>query len=304
MSATKVRARRDVEAEVTAKVMEALERGTAPWQQPWTSNGMLPTSVSTGRPYRGINVFLLSLAAFERGYASPYWLTFNQAKERGGSVRKGENGTLVVFWKSWEVRDEGSADPEATVRRFVLRHYVLFNLDQTDGVELPPRFAPPERAEDFDPIVEAEATWEGYVGRPALRHAGDRAYYSPATDGITLPDRAAFSSPAAFYSTLFHEATHSTGHKDRLDRFERNGEPQHFGTERYAREELVAEMGSAMLRALAGVEVEVENSAAYVASWLEALRNDKSLVVKAAAQAQRAVDLILGTQVTHEGGEG
>jgi antirestriction protein ArdC len=294
------RPRRDVEAEVTAKVLEALERGTVPWKQPWSAAGILPTSVSTGRPYRGINAFLLQLEAMDAGYASPYWLTFNQAAERGGTVRKGEKGTLVVFWRFLEVPDD--KEPDAKKRIGMLRHYVVFNLEQTDGVTLPPRFDLPTERDDFDPIAAAEAVWDGYEDGPELRHAAsDSAAYSPDRDVITLPKRTQFATVWGYYGTLFHEMVHSTGHASRLNRFERNGEPRHFGSERYAREELVAEMGAAFLRATAGCDDDgADQTAAYVKNWMQAIRDDSGLVIKAAAQAQRAVDRVLGVTL---GGE-
>jgi antirestriction protein ArdC len=307
--------RRDVEAEVTDRIIEALEANSVPWRKPWTSSGLLPTSISTGRAYRGINALLLAMTAEAKGYDSPYWLTFNQAKAHGGSIRKGERATQVVFWKRWETDDkdkQAAGDPDAKKSVFLLRFFSVFNLAQTDGVELPKRFELPE-AEALDPIEQAEAIWEGYESGPALRRAlSDSAHYEPAADRITLPLEEQFTKAAAgqhanaahaYYGTLFHEAIHSTGHASRLDRFERSGEPQHFGSERYAREELVAEMGAAMLRSLAGIATDdsTEQSAAYVASWLEALRNDKRLVIQAAAQAQRAVDRIVGTAFENEG---
>jgi antirestriction protein ArdC len=287
-----MRERRDIEAEVTERMIAALERGTVPWQRPWTTSGIMPTSAATGKPYRGVNVWLTSLAADERGYSSPYWLTFRQAGELGGSVRKGEKGTLVVFWKMLEVRDQDA--PDGVKRVPLLRHYFVFNLDQCEGVTLPPRF----RTDEREPVEVGEAMREilaGYVDGPEIRHVlGERAYYCPSDDRITLPLLEQFATAEGFAETALHELTHSTGHASRLDRFD-NGEPQHFGDERYAREELVAEMGAAMLAAVHGIETSFDNSAAYVASWLRALRDDDSLVIRASQQAQRATDRIVGT---------
>jgi antirestriction protein ArdC len=290
--------RRDIEAEVTARMISALERGTVPWQRPWTSSGMMPTSAATGKPYRGVNVWLTSLAADERGYSSPYWLTYRQAEELGGSVRKGEKGTLVVFWKLLAVKDE--TEPDGVKRVPLLRHYFVFNLDQCDGVTLPARFQTRER-EPVEVGAAMRGILEGYVDGPTVRHAlGERAYYSPSDDRITLPLLEQFATTEGFASTALHELTHSTGHASRLDRFNRNGAPQHFGDERYAREELVAEMGAAMLAAVHGIETSFENSAAYVASWLRALKDDASLVIRASQQAQRAADRIDGTSYEAE----
>lgn len=287
--------RKDVEDEVTSKVLDALEKGTVPWHKPWRSAGLLPTSATTGKPYRGINTWLLSLSAFEAGFESPYWLTYRQGREFGGHVRKGEHGTLVVFWKRLEVKDPETDEGTKVIP--LLRSYWVFNLDQCDDVIMPPRFTF-EEYEPLEPGEALEAVLAGYVDGPTIRHRkGDRAYYTPSTDEVTLPAMDQWPDEAAYSSTLFHELAHSTGHPSRLDRFERNGEPKHFGSERYAREELVAEMGACLVAGTTGTDYRVDQSAAYVASWLRALKDDKSLVIKAAQQAQRAVDRILGTVV-------
>lgn len=293
------KARRDLDQEITDLVIAKLEDGTVPWAKPWTTAyGDLPTSVATGRPYRGINLWLTSIAAAANGYTSPLWMTYRQAEERRGHVRKGEHGTTVVFFRSWNVADPTDADPDHRKDVWVMRNYTVFNLEQTEDVQLPPRFT--REAEDREPVEVDEAVTailEGYADGPQVRHVrGDRAYYEPARDVITLPELDQFKTAEGFASTALHEITHSTGHSSRLDRFALNGEPQHFGSERYAREELVAEMGAAILATTAGVDLDLNQTAAYVASWLGALRDDKTLVVKAAQQAQRAVDRVLGNQ--------
>jgi antirestriction protein ArdC len=297
---TTTKTRKDVEAEVTAKVLKALERGTVPWEKPWRTAGLLPTSASTGKAYRGINTWLLSLSAEAAGYNSPYWLTFNQAKALGGNVRKGEKGTLVVLWKRIKIADTEAAEDGATKVIPLLRSYTVFNLDQTENVTLPPRFDLPE----FEPVPVPESidsVLAGYVDGPTLRYRkGDAAFYQPGTDEVTLPALDQYEDAPAYAGTLFHELTHSTGHPSRLNRFERNGEPQHFGSERYAREELVAEMGAAILAAVAGTEIRIERSAAYIENWLGRLKDDKSLVIQAAQQAQKAVDRIIGTTFEEE----
>jgi antirestriction protein ArdC len=286
---TKTKTRKDVEAEVTAKVLDALERGTVPWEKPWRTAGLLPTSANTGKPYRGINTWLLSLSAEAGGYGSPYWLTYNQAKARGGNVKRGEKGTLVVFWKRIEVKDAEAEDGKKVIP--LLRYYTVFNLDQTENVTLPPRFDLPE----FDEVSVSESVESilaGYLDGPQLRYrTGTSAYYTPGDDTITLPALDQFADEVGHSSTLFHELVHSTGHETRLNRGVRN----HFGSELYAQEELVAEMGAALLAGIAGTEHKIEQSAAYVENWLHALKDDKSLVIKAAQQAQKAVDRIIGT---------
>lgn len=296
---TKTRkARRDVEAEVTAKVLAALEGGTIPWEKPWRTAGLLPTSAASGKPYRGINVWLLSLSAQAAGYGSPYWLTFNQAQSFGGNVRRGEKGTMVVLWKRIKVDDKDSAEEGAKKVIPLMRYFTVFNLDQTEDVTLPPRFDLPE----FEPVSVPESVdsvLSGYVDGPTLEYRTQAsAYYTPGTDTITLPALDQFENEVGLAGTLFHELTHSTGHETRLNREVRN----HFGSEKYAREELVAEMGAAMLAAVSGTEFQIERSAAYVENWLRALRDDKSLVISAAQKAQRAVDRILGTTFDNDEG--
>lgn len=296
MTAKTTKPKRDVEAEVTERVIEALESGTVPWRQPWTASGILPTSVASNKPYRGINAMLLAMTALMRGYDSPYWMTYNQAAERGGNVIKGEHGTQVVFWKRFEVKDDTTETGKRSV--FLSRFFTVFNLEQTENVELPPRFTPPADLDVVFAVEDAQAIWSGYADGPQLNHqTQDAAFYSPDRDVITLPKQGQFASAEAYYGTLFHESIHSTGHPSRLDRFAKTGEPQHFGSERYAREELVAELGAAMLRAMAGIDTDdsTEQSAAYVKNWLTALKDDKTLVLAAAGKAQKAVDRIVGT---------
>jgi antirestriction protein ArdC len=277
---------------VAERMIGALERGTVPWHKPWRAADGRATSMTSGQPYRGVNVFLLGLTAAEQGYASRYWGTYPQIAQLGGQVRKGERSTLVVFWKPIEVADRDPHTGEATVRQIpVLRHYRVFNAAQAD--HLPDRFH--SAAGQNPEIIEPQMVLDGYLARGSdLRHlAGGRAAYQPATDTIQLPLRSQFRSAEHYYATAFHEAAHSTGHQSRLNRpgiaaFD------HFGSDKYAREELVAEMTSSILCAETGIDHPelFDNSAAYIAGWLSALNHDHNLVVAAAAQAQRAGDLI------------
>lgn len=287
--------RRDLHQEITNKIVEALEAGIVPWQKPWDVRGP-PRNLKTGRAYRGANIFLLGLTAKARGFTTPYWLTFNQARELGGTVRRGERGTLVIFWRILErpavdatgkpvLDDQGAQLVDA---RPVLRHYTVFNAAQCD---LPEGTVPDAPLRVFTPDADAEAAWNAYDG-PELRHGGDMAYYAQSLDRIQMPPREAFHSTEAYYGTLFHEGIHSTGHKDRLNRATLT-QAGKFGDENYSQEELVAELGSAMLLANVGLEPRTTHSASYIAGWLKALRNDRRLIVVAAAQAQRAVDFIL-----------
>jgi len=286
----------DVYSIVTEQVIAALEEGTVPWHRPWDAAQGSPVSIGSNKGYRGINVFLLEASAMAAGYRSPWWGTYKAISEQGGQVRKGEKSTLAVFWTKWTPKDAGDDAEEHQGTRQVLRYYRVFNAEQADG--LPARFlAAPSSPSDFDPIAECEEIMAGYLNgpkAPMLAYGGSAACYSPGADRVSLPERSAFQGAECFYSTAFHELTHSTGHASRLARKDLL-EFHRFGDASYSREELVAEMGAAMLSAVAGIhQTTVPQSAAYLASWLRVLRGDSRMVVTAGAQAQRAADMIRG----------
>jgi antirestriction protein ArdC len=266
---------------ITNQILAELERGEVPWHKPWHS--LPPANLITKKPYRGINVFLLGFA----GYGSQFWLTFNQAKQLGGNVRKGEHGTKIIFWKC-KTHETEWADGEIEERKSAfLRYYTVFNLCQTEGLSalltLPPAF----------PIELAEEIVKGMPNPPVFEQ-DSRAAYIPSRDTVTMPSRTAFQSQPEYYSTLFHELTHSTGHAKRLAR-EGIDKIQPFGSEDYSKEELVAEMGSAMLCGVAGIEqATIKNSAAYLRGWINRLKADSRLVISAARAAQEAADYIRG----------
>jgi antirestriction protein ArdC len=290
-----------VYAEITDRVIAALEKGTVPWHKPWSASVGRPTSMSSGKPYHGVNVLLLGLTAFERGYSSPFWCTFNQAKELGGQVKKGQskaNGlgaTYITLWKTFVPKD-AKPDPETGQLREVAmaRLIPVFNSEQIEG--LPERFYPEPKPEP-DKIESAEAVIGAYLatpGAPKLAHdGGDRAYYQIDADEIHLPLASSFDTADHLAATLYHELTHATGHPSRLD-IPESGH-NHFGDSAYSKEELRAEMGAAFLAAETGLDSErlFDNSAAYVASWLQELRADPKLVIQAASAAQKAADLII-----------
>jgi antirestriction protein ArdC len=274
---------------ITERILGKLEEGTVPWRKPWQGGEAgMPRNLPTGHPYRGINVFLLAAA----GYASPYWLTFRQARQRGGSVRSGEHGTPVVFWK-WHHAQEQDAENRRTRRRIpFLRYYTVFNLEQCDGVFVPVTSMPPQR--EFSPIQRCDDVVAGMPDAPAIQMRRMQAAYLPAHDTVTMPARGAFESAEAYYATLFHELAHATGHVRRLGR-PAVMDSVAFGSHDYSKEELVAEMGAAFLCGYAGIETAtLENAAAYIDSWLRVLRGDSRLVVQAATHAQKAADFILG----------
>lgn len=272
----------DVYTSVTERIIEALENGTVPWKKPWRTRGG-PVNVKNGRAYRGINVFLLALA----GYDDPRWGTYKAIASCGGQVRKGEKGTRVILWKPVKPKSEEDEDGEKKGGYLLLRDYVVFNAEQADGL---PEFEFEEI--DFDPNERAQEIIDGYVVEgdgPPLHHRGDSAAYNPMTDTVRVPLQGDFDDADSYYATVFHELVHSTGHESRLKRIE----SVNFGDDPYAREELVAEMGAAMLNGLSGIETREENTAAYLANWLRSLRDDKRLVIVAAAQAQKAADWIV-----------
>jgi antirestriction protein ArdC len=290
----------DVYSIVTERMIALLEAGVSPWRKPW-SGGDSPRNLISKKPYRGVNTLLLGSTSF----ASPYWLTFNQVQQLGGRVKKGAKSELVIFWKFSESQkgmDEGSSEPSTKRRPPLLRYYRVFNVEQTVGLEkhLPP---PPEER-PFTPIEAAARIIEAMPQRPPTRHDEPSAYYAPARDYVNLPRPETFDTPENYYAVAFHELTHATGHESRLNRAGVVGSRlAAFGSADYSREELVAEMGSAFLCAEAGIESTLDNSAAYLKGWLEALKGDARLIVTAVSAAQRAADFILGKNV-QENAEG
>jgi antirestriction protein ArdC len=280
----------DIYQTVTDEIVAALEAGTVPWKQPFTADNGLHRNLSSKRAYRGVNQWLLTITAMRNGYADPYWVTFKGAEKLGGKVRKGEKSTMVVFWKRILVKDDDTDEKRMIP---ILRYFRVFNVAQCDGLEIPAA----EPREEFDPIAECDAIVENMPNRPEITYGHGRAAYAPTLDRIVMPARDAFTDATGYYATLLHELVHSTGHKDRLARRDAFGNG--FGTEKYSREELTAEMGATMLCGIAGIApAHIDQSAAYIAGWLKALKDDKRAVIVAAGKAHAAADYILG--VTYE----
>ena len=305
---------------ITERMVAALEDGTVPWRRGWSVQcGGLPRSMATGALYRGVNVFTLGLETMTAKYGSPWWGTFDRIAELSGmvrtprpggrgwywkspdgarrGVRKGEHATRVVHWKTIVKPDPDHPDDPERQRRFLTgRTDRVFNASQAG--HLPDRFFPDrDPASALAPLPEPDAVLKGYLARggPEVVHAFQgRAFYRADTDTITLPERGQFASPEEYAATCAHEWVHSTGHPARLDR-EGIRSFDHFGSDRYSREELAAEMGAAMFCEMTGVRGTFDNSAAYIASWLAVLRNDVTLIPRAATEAQAAIDLIFGT---------
>jgi antirestriction protein ArdC len=238
-----------VEEIITDRIVKLLEAGTVPWHKPWANrrtgdNGM-PRNAVSKRHYRGINVFILA----SQSYGSPYWLTYKEALRSGGHIRKGEHATPIIFWK-WIAREVEKDDGTLTEKHFpFLRYYNVSNADQTEGCRLPSDPVVEGEGKPFNPIAACEAVYANMPNRPELYHGATEsilrgrrleAYYSPSLDRVVMPRREAFDSPEFYYSVLFHELTHSTGSKSRLNR-ETLTQALHFGDTNYSREELVAE---------------------------------------------------------------
>lgn len=284
--------KRDLYEEITAKILTQLDAGVIPWLKPWKGGG--PSNYYSGKQYRGVNVLVLAIDQWAGGYSTNKWLTYRQAKTLKGYVKKGSKGSTVVFWKFLEKEREVEVGGETELRidRIpLMRSYTVFNIEQCE--DLPSADKMPE----VQRIASAEEIREAYSDCPPIQYGAGSAFYSPAKDYIGMPAADSFDSIEEHYSVLFHEMTHSTGHKSKLDRFGGDGgafRPQWSDT--YSKEELVAELGAAFLCATAGQDISdknINNSAAYIDGWRRNISEDKKLVVSAAGAAQRATDYIL-----------
>ena len=278
---------------ITEKIIKQLESGVAPWRKPWTCQ--TPANLITQKEYRGLNVFTLA----SQGYPSRFWLSFNQTSKLGGKIRKGEKSSPVIFWNVGEERKTVTSDgKQDTSRPFLLRYYNVFNFAQTEGIDIPASLLQETRTNDA--IATCEQIIENMPNPPAFEQSY-KAWYSASSDVVGMPARGLFHSSEEYYAAEFHELAHSTGHAKRLHR-ENFDNPVAFGSDSYSKEELVAEMTAAMLCGIAGIEQKtVENSAAYLKSWIARLESDSRLLVSAASQAQKAADFIRGYAVREEG---
>ena len=289
----------DLYERVTAQIIASLENGVRPWVKPWNAEhaaGRITRPLrSNGVPYQGINIVMLWAAAFERGYAAPIWLTFKQALELGGAVRKGERGSLVVYASTITRTETDAATGEEGERAIpFMKGYTVFNAEQIDG--LPAHFSTPA-APRLDPVERIERA-EAFVAATGatIRHGGNQAYYSSTSDHVQMPYFETFRDAESYYATVAHELTHWTKHPARLDRdFGR----KRFGDDGYAMEELVAELGAAFLAADLDLTAEPRpDHAAYLDHWLKVLKADKRAIFTAASHAQRAADYLSGLQAT------
>ena len=281
----------DLYQQITDKIIGQLEKGVAPWQQPWASvGGGMPKNVVSRKPYRGINTLLLWDASTEHGYQSDLWGTYRQWDMLGGHVNRGQRATKIIFWNvTNKMAIDRTTGEEKAEKRFFCKEYSVFNIDQCGGEPLD-RFRatrPVDGFIDFGPAEEAIAATGADV-----RHGGNRAFFDTNQDHIQLPIKEAFATPASYYSTALHELTHWSGHDSRLNRINKLAR---FGDESYAAEELVAELGAAFLTASLGIPNErtLTSAAAYLDHWLSVLRSDNRAVFTAATAASAAADYVL-----------
>jgi antirestriction protein ArdC len=277
---------------ITERILEMMKEGVCPWRQPWSTKIAPPQNFCTKRQYSGMNFFMLSMS----GFRSPYFMTFRQVQEHGGSVKKGSHGFPIIYWSTTEVEADSTKatdHPEAGKGKTklipFLRAYTVFNAEQIEDVTFPPHPTTGER--HFNPIERAEEIVKGWTNHPEIVHGYPKAYYMGSEDKVYMPYPQDFERPEAYYATLFHELAHATGAPKRLSRTK----GLFFGDTEYSQEELVAEMTSAFLCAQCGIDNDViQNQAAYLDHWTKAIGENRRLVVVAASQAQRAANYMLG----------
>lgn len=281
--------------EITNEIIKKLESGVIPWKKPWKSSAHAPKNLISLKPYQGINAFITSL----QGHGSPYWLSFKQCQDLGGKIKAGEKGTKIVFWSAFNkdvIQDNGDIEKESFG---FLKTFVIFNIEQTENIKIKPHLLTVEDIRtDAERIESCENVVSGYKNAPKIESTNqNQAYYRPSSDVVNIPDQKRFISDQDYYSVLFHELSHSTGHSKRLAR---KGIEQvsFFGSHEYSFEELVAEFGAAFLCGHAGIETKtIDNSASYIQSWLKVLKKDSKMLVSAASQAQKAANHILNVEI-------
>lgn len=293
----------DIYEKVTNLFIEKIEQGVSPWRKTWAASSGLPRNYFTGKNYQGINLFLLALSPYD----VPYFCTFNQAKNNGGSIRKGAKSLPVVYWNVTESKTETVTGPNGTQepkKNAFIKYYNVFNISDVEGIA----FTLPEHTSNpNEQITVCEAIAANMPQAPAIRFTDKSgAYYSPIGDYVNMPGIDQFDTSTDYYAAFFHELIHSTGHRSRLNR-EGVAEICRFGSTNYSKEELVAELGASFLYTLTGIANAqiLDNSAAYLKGWLKPLKNDKKLIFWAAKEAQKAVtfmipDLSTGEQTTEE----
>ena len=288
----------ELQENVTNQIIDLLEAGTVVWHKPWTSHGM-PCNAFTQRNYDGFNAFYLNLVTLNKGYSAPYFITYKQAADKGGHIKKGEKGYSVVFWKIGN-RKTGSKTDETTgeetdtfKKTFTPFLWTVFNIDQVEGVDFKITASSPKTQNEI--IGDCQAIIDDMPKKPQIRFGGDRACYMPFYDRVQMPNMEDFESSSAFYGTFFHELIHATGHESRLNRFKEQETPAFFGDAEYSKEELIAEFGASFLCAQTGlIHHTIASSAVYIKGWLQALKNDKTLIYAAASKGGKAASFIIG----------
>ena len=286
--------KRDVYSIVTDRIISQLEQGVIPWRKPWVDAG-IPRNFITMRPYRGMNIWMLASLGYERNY----FLSFKQVQDLGASVRKGEKGHMVVFWQKKEQDvEEGAANPKV---KYILRYYLVFNIAQCDNI---PKEKIPGNVGRACTIEQCELIVDEMPQCPPIKYEKHEAFYNRAEDYVNMPRIETFKSSPEFYSTLYHELVHSTGHPSRLNRSELM-ESKGKNSEKYAIEELIAEIGACYLKSYVGLSDEYfMYNVAYIKSWLEGLRDNKRFIFYASSAAQRAADFILHIKSENESEQG
>ena len=283
----------DVYKIINDRIIEQLEKGTMPWRKPWTSAG-LPLNIISKRPYRGINMILLAM----EGYEHNLFLSFKQVGDIGGKVKKGEKGHMVVYWNQGDSKQDKSAPVDESTeskKKAILRYYYVFNVAQCENI--PEKYLPKER--EATELPSCEAIVSAMPQCPPIKHKEQIAFYNVKDDFVNMPKKRSFKSDESYYSTLFHELVHSTGHESRLKR-ETIMQMAEFGGEVYSLEELIAEMGTCYLQSFAGITGQFQQSAAYIKGWLGKLKGDKRFIFQASKAAQKATDFILNIKYVDE----
>ena len=275
---------------LTETIFSSLEKGVIPWKKPW--NSTFPRRI-TGQDYKGFNILNLMVETMDKGYKSPYWASYKHITETLKGNLEGQHGFPIVYWKILKYENFNNTGEVTSKSVPYMRYSIVFNMDQVTGIDKSKYY--PNKANDVKPIDKCEQVIAGYKDKPSIKYNGHKASYSPIRDEIMVPPPVDFVNMEKFYATVYHEAVHSTGHKDRLDRKEVMDDI-HFGSHSYACEELVAEMGACFLCGFCGIETTtIENTTAYIQNWLGVLKDDKKLLINAASRAQKAFDYIIGT---------
>lgn len=267
---------------ITERILAQLEKGEVPWRKSWKTLGF-PKNLVSKQPYHGINTLLLAMMP----YGSSWWLTYKQATDLGGKIKKGEHGVPIIFYKSVEVDNLDPTDQRDTIVIPFLRYYTVFNSEQCEGLE---GKIPEMKLNPNNPIEDCKEIVEGYKTCPEIKYNGGMAFYDPKEDYIGMPEIGLFDSSEDYYTTLFHEMVHSTGHGKRLDR--KSIKEWVHRNDDYSQEELVAEIGALFLMNRVGIEKTFDNSIAYVQYWLKALKGDPTMIIRTSSWAQKAHDLI------------